>query len=225
MNYKKFISTIIIIFIANFSLGQIKGKIECDNIGVCQKVFIENFFSTQNLNGWSLANNTEYQSRILENGGLYMWNNINAGGFMASIDYPINISEDFSIETTINYKSGGTQSQGLIWGYKDWDNYYYFFLGNQGDFRVGAKTKGLFIEFIPWTKSSYINEYYSKNSIRINSINNKYYFSINGHVVGSENLYELKGNKIGLYTSGITKVIFENLTIKEDIKGNLSVAK
>jgi S1-C subfamily serine protease len=221
------ISITIFIFLSfvNLSIGQGRGKIDCDNLEKCQRIFFEDFNSTQNPNGWSLPNSSEYQSRILNNGGLYLNNKINSKGFTASINYPINTSEDFSIEITINYKSGGTQSQGLIWGFKDWDNYYYFYLGNQGDFKVGAKTKGLFIEFIPWTKSSYINKYYETNTIKINSINKKYYFSINGHVVGSENLYALSGNNICLYTSGITEVIFENLTIREDINNNLSKNK
>lgn len=218
MIYREFSITILFLFFVNFCMGQVKGKIDCDNESNCQRVFVENFSSTGNLNGWNYP--SKKNVKIIKNVGLYMQNKINGDAFCASLYYPINISKDFSIETIINYKSGGTQSQGLIWGFKDWDNYYYFFLGNQGDFRVGAKTKGLRIEFIPWTKSSYINKSYNRNLIKINNIDNKYYFSINGHIVGSENLYKLSGNKIGLYTSGITEVIFENLIIIHDIEKN-----
>ena len=210
-----------LVFFLNVSMGQVKGKIDCDNESNCERVFVENFSSARNLNGWNYPTNRNV--KIIKNVGLYMQNKNNSTAFSASLYYPINISKDFSIETIINYKSGGTQGQGLIWGYKDWYNYYYFFLGNQGDFRVGAKTKGLRIEFIPWTKSSYINKNYNRNLIKINNINNKYYFSINGHIVGSENLYKLNGNKIGLYTSGVTEVIFENLIIRQDIEKNSAI--
>ena len=120
MIYREFSITILFLFFVNFCMGQVKGKIDCDNESNCQRVFVENFSSTGNLNGWNYP--SKKNVKIIKNVGLYMQNKINGDAFCASLYYPINISKDFSIETIINYKSGGTQSQGLIWGFKDWDN-------------------------------------------------------------------------------------------------------
>ena len=156
-----------------------------------------------------------------------MENKREQGGFAQWIHLPIDISNDFSIETIINFKSGAKNSaQGLIWGFKNWDNYYYFYISANGYYRVGAKTDGLSLEFIKWTQSSYINQNNARNLIKVNKVDDKVYYSINGQIIGSEKFYTFRGNNIGFsIPNGKKKVLFEGLLVRQDIDDNNVLSK
>ena len=70
-----------------------------------------------------LFNEKDYKSSIIAGKGLLMENKTE-NGFRQTINIPISQSEDFSIETIIDLKSGEKNNgHGLIWGFKDWENY------------------------------------------------------------------------------------------------------
>jgi S1-C subfamily serine protease len=210
----------------NFTEGIIdKWWIECDEFESCQKLFSDNFYSEIDFNNWEPANNSKYKSKIIAEKGFQMENLTEDGGYAQWIHLPINIENNFSIETIIDFKEGSKNNgHGLIWGFKDWDNYNYFYISANGYFKTGAKSDGISLEYIKWTQSEYINQNYARNLIKINKVEDKIYFSINGQIVGSETFYRFKGNNIGFsINSGYKKVLFEKLTVKQDIELNQNV--
>lgn len=185
----------------NFSDGKLIDKFftECDEFGKCQKVFYESFASEENINDWPLVKNEKnYKSSIIAEKGLLMETKTDTG-FRQTINIPLSLSEDFSIETIIDLKSGEKNSgHGLLWGFKDWDNYYYFYISGNGYYRIGAITEGIDLEFVKWTQTNTLNQDYQRNRIKVLRVKDKMYFSINGSLVHSEDFYTFRGNNIGL---------------------------
>lgn len=208
-----------------FSKGELKGMFftDCDEFGTCQKMFYENFSNNENINDWALvSNNKDFETSIIKEKGFLMESKTD-NGFRQTIRIPLNLENDFSIETIMNFKSGSKNSgQGLMWGFKDWDNYYYFYISANGYYIIGAKTEGINLEFAKWTESKVINQNYERNLIKVLRVKDKMYFSINSTVVHSEDFYSFKGNEIGFsISSGKKEVLFENLIVKQDIDYNL----
>jgi S1-C subfamily serine protease/antitoxin component YwqK of YwqJK toxin-antitoxin module len=208
-----------------FSNGELVGKFftECDEFGSCQKVFYETFSNSENINNWSLIENKkDYESKIIEEKGLIMKTKTDQG-FRETIRIPLDLENNFSIETIIDFKGGSKNNgHGLMWGYKDWDNYYYFYISANGYYRIGAKTEGINLKFAEWTETKIINQNYERNLIKILRVKDKMYFSINGSVVHSEDFYSFRGNQIGFsISSGEKEILFENLIVKQDIDNNL----
>lgn len=199
---------------------------ECDEFGACQKVFFEGFETKEDDNKWEPADLDDFKSEIIANEGLLMKTKTEKG-FAQWIHLPIDISTDFSIETIINFKGGNDNSaQGLIYGFKDFNNYYYYNISANGYYCVGAVLDGLKLEYPVWTKSSYINQGINRNLVKVNKIKDKVYFSINGQIIASEDFLTFKGNNIGFYiTSGKKEVLFERLLVKQDIGRDDSMEK
>ena len=209
----------------NFNNGKLSDKFftECDEFGKCQRVFYESFANTDNINDWQLVKTeNDYKSSLIEKKGLLMETKTE-NGFRQTINVPLSLTEDFSIETIIDFKSGEKNSgHGLIWGFKDWDNYFYFLISANGYYQIGAKTEGINLEFVKWTQSDKINQNFQRNLIKILRVKDKMYFSINGNLVHSEDFYSFHGNQIGFsILSGIKEVLFENLIVKQDIGNDL----
>ena len=156
-----------------FLKGELTSKffIECDEFGTCQKLFYENFSSSENLNEWAIvSDNKDFETSIIKDKGLLMESKTE-NGFRETIRIPLNLENDFSIETIINFKGGSKNSgQGLMWGYKDWDNYYYFYISANGYYKIGARTEGINLEFAKWTESKAINQNYERNLIKVVSL-------------------------------------------------------
>lgn len=211
----------------NFENGELIDKFftECDEFGTCQKIFYENFYTNNNSNNWSLVTSEkEYESKIIAEKGLFMKSKTN-NGFRQTIRIPLNLDNNFSIETIVDFKSGAKNyGHGLIWGFKNWDNYYYFKITANGSYKIGAKTEGIYLDFAKWTESSTIDKGYKRNQIKILRVKDKMYFSINGRVIHSEDFYTFKGNNIGFDIDGKKEVLFENLIVKQDIDNNSIVS-
>ncbi|MHB9142749.1 MAG: trypsin-like peptidase domain-containing protein [Paludibacter sp.] len=199
---------------------------ECDEFESCQKVFFEDFRTKEGENKWEPLDVDDFKSEIIANEGMLMKTKTDRG-FAQWIHLPIDISNNFSIESIINFKSGEKNSgQGLIYGFKDWSNYYYYYISANGYYRIGAITDGLNLEFEKWTQSSHINQNIDRNLIKINKVKDKVYFSINGQIVASEDFYSFKGNNIGFFIpSGKKEVLFERLLVRQDIDDNETLSK
>jgi len=199
---------------------------DCNDSDKCQIVFLEEFKSAVDENGWEPADLHDFKSQIIPGKGLMVKTKTN-NGFAKLIPLEINISNNFSIETIINFKAGAkTSAQGLIYGHKDWDNYCYFYLSANGYYRIGVISDGFIFEYAKWTQSDYINRDYAINIITINKTDNKIFFSINGQTVASRDFHSYKGNNIGFYIpSGKKEVLFERLLVRQDIIQNKTLAK
>jgi S1-C subfamily serine protease len=205
----------------NFSNDKMADKffVECDEFGKCQNVFYESFYSSDNINQWPLVKNGKnHASEIVPEKGLLMKTKTDVG-FKQIIHYPLDLEKQFSIETIVDFKKGKKNNgHGLIWGFKDGDNYYYFIISANGYYTIGAKTEGLNLQLKEWTQTNSINQNKQRNQLKILKIKDKMYFSINGQLVYSDDFYSFRGNYIGYWiASGKKEIVFENLIIKQDI--------
>jgi len=213
-----------------------KFYIECDEFGKCENVFYERFGSEND--GWAFGNESDFVSQIItikqetENTPatkavlmkvLTENNNI----WRTTINIPLSLTENFSIETTVEFKDGYTtsQSQGIIWGFKNWDDYYTFNISANGYYKIGGKENGVFVTIKEWTETSLINKNKAKNKLKILRVGNKINFVINGSIVFTDTFRNFKGNNIGFCVSGKAESIFENLIVKQDMPAGFDITK
>jgi S1-C subfamily serine protease len=193
--------------------------IECDEFDKCQNIFYENFYN--NDNHWTIADKSEYSIKLVEEEGLLL-NNKNNSALKSTINIPLDLSANFSIETIVDFKDGITNNgHGIVWGCKDWDNYNTFEISANGQYTIRGETEGIHIPVKQWTETSIINKNQQRNSLKILRLSDKIYYSINGQLVYSSDFYGFRGNWIGFYIAGGNqKVLFENLIVKQDISEN-----
>ena len=113
----------------------------------------------------------------------------------------INIDEnrDFSVEASI-YKVSGEEAygHGLIWGFKDWDNYFSFNISSTGLFRVSKEENEEWTNIKGWTKSNAVFKGNRvTNVLKIVKIGSMLKFYINKNFVFETHYEEMLGNRIG----------------------------
>jgi S1-C subfamily serine protease len=169
------------------------------------------------VNQWIIADNQDFSIKILSEKGLVMKGKTGKG-FKNTINIPLNLTGNFSIETIIDFKKGETNNgHGLMWGFKDWENYFYFVISANGFYQIRAKAEGIDLPIKEWTQANVINQNKQRNSLKLLRIDDKIYFSINGQLIYYDKFYGFRGNEIGFYVlSGKKEVLFENLIVKQD---------
>ncbi|MCD8421708.1 trypsin-like peptidase domain-containing protein [Tenacibaculum finnmarkense] len=200
--------------------GQMTSKffIECDEYNRCERIFSERFYWVENVYKWPLHSvDSKYKSKIIESEGLLMETNTE-NGYTEFNSIFLDLENNFSIETIIDFKNGNENSgHGIIWGFKDWDSYSYFYISPNGYYTIGGKSEGINVELAEWTLSIKINKGNARNQLKIFRVDDKMYFTINGEIIYSSDFYSFRGTKIGLsIMSGKKKILFENLIIKQD---------
>jgi len=202
--------------ITNYTLGQPSdiGYIVCEEDGVCSKYIHETFRFDGNVNDWPLMSNEKYSTEIIKDKGLKM-NIISGTGLGQFIETPINYKKDFTLETIVSFNSGEENNgQGLLWGFENWENYYYFVISANGQFRIVREIDGVTDEFSPWTVSKHINQHINSNHLKILNINNTVYYFINQNLVAQHGIFshEIAGKTAGFYSaSGKKEIIFQYL--------------
>ena len=125
-------------------------------------------------------------------------------------------TSDYSIESIIQKKTGNNiEGYGIIFGFKDWNNYYQFLISEVGSYAVFGQFEGVNIKISEWTKSSSINSGNQRNLLKIMKFDDEFIFSINGQVVERTKSKDLRGNNIGIIAGGKGEYILENIVVKE----------
>lgn len=190
--------------------GKVKDKkyTEFDEDGTQINVFEEDFLD--NSLNWPLENNENRSSKI-KIGGLILVNKLK-DSFATSIKCEID-SANYSIETTINsrYLTPECKS-GIVFGFKDWDNYNYFYVSkfrfHVGFIENGVTTKTIENYFCDDLKGTDLNK------LKILCLNDSLYFYINNELQNYCFNIGFKGNKFGFYVSNGSS-FFDNLVIKQ----------
>jgi S1-C subfamily serine protease/antitoxin component YwqK of YwqJK toxin-antitoxin module len=186
--------------------------VEYDENGVGALVYQENFY--KNKDAWSNKDEI-YESEINDKNQLSLKINNNVPTGLKNY---INLDQnaDFSIESIFQKKIGkGMEAYGIIFGFKDWDNYYQFVISDYGSFKIMGKFEGMEINVIDWTKSKAINTKNQRNQIKIFKYNDKFIYSINGEVVEQSASKTLRGNYCGFMAYGKGEYVMEKLIVKE----------
>lgn len=186
--------------------------IEFDENGLGALVYNENFRA--NKEDWE-ANLDGSSSQITNDGqvSLYLKNdNITYRYNYVTLDQ----NSNYSIESTIQKKSGkGNEGYGIIFGFKDRNNYYQFLISEYGSYIILGKFEGVNIKICEWTKSTAINIGNKRNQLKIMKFEDEFIFSINGVVVERPKSQDLRGNNIGITAGGRGEYILENIFVKE----------
>jgi len=189
---------------------------EFDIDGNAVRVFFEDF--ENNNNEWDLYASEESEASI-KNGEMRL-KSFTEKGTSRYINVESDLS-DFSIETNIRLvknNKGAYAITGLIFGFKDWDNYWYFTITNER-FSVGQIFEGI--------RNIKVNNDYSSdvsltedNKLKIITNGNRLLFSINGTVQYALNQPSFAGRNVGYVLYGKqVEAVYTELIIKEFSSG------
>jgi V8-like Glu-specific endopeptidase len=184
---------------------------EFDIDGNAVRVFFEDF--ENNNNEWDLYASDESESSI-KNGELKL-KSLTQKGTSRYINVDTDLS-DFSIETSIKFTkiNGKYPVTGLLFGFKDWDNYWYFTITNER-FSVGQIYEGIRNIKInnDFTGDISLTDY---NKLKVITNGNRLLFSINGVVQYAMNQPSFAGRNVGYVMYGkLVEATFSELMIKE----------
>ncbi|MDC1305809.1 trypsin-like peptidase domain-containing protein [Saprospiraceae bacterium] len=186
--------------------------IEYDENGLGAIVYNENF--TRNQDKWE-ANFEGSKSQINEDNQLEFL--VTSENTTSRFNYiSLNQNSDYSIESIVQKKNGkDNNGYGLLFGFKDWDNYYQFLISGNGSYMISRKFEGIKMDIAEWTSSDNINTGNARNLLKIIKIDDTFIFSINGQVVQRDESSSLRGNNFGMLVGGKGDYILENIAIKE----------
>lgn len=210
--------------IANYVDGHLIDNkfIEYDENGLGSIVYNENF--SMNSNQW-IFKDKSHNSIINMNNQLELTLNEYVSTIRTNY-IPLEQTSDYSIESIIQKKSSiGNEGYGLVFGFKDWDNYYTFLISEVGSFAIFGHIEGLSLKIAEWTESSAIYKNNQRNLLKIIKLDDTFIFSINGEVVFRSESKKLRGNNFGIFSNGQGVYVLENIIIKEFITSSQSVEK
>ena len=207
----------------DYTKGEIKGNryIEYTEDGRMSRIFEDNF--NNNNNEWDLYSSDKSISKIKN--GVFELESYTKAGTARYISFTTG-SEDFTIESTFNLEKLGTdQKVGLIYGFKDWNNYNYFLL-SYGGMYIGSVYEGISTDKVEGMFASSFQKG-KKNTLKIITSEDKIIFSINGEVQYQCARFSFVGSNLGFAMSGKGAVTIDDLICKEiNYKSsNVSVSK
>jgi len=200
-----------------YELGALKHSwyTEFDENGNKSRIFEETF--SNNNNDWDLYSSDKSHATLRE--GTLELEALNTRGTSRFINVPIE-SDYYLVEGKLSLKSlKENDKAGIIYGFKDWQNYHYFAVSKKAVF-IGTVYEGLNSVDVDAMFCSSLNEQ-GDNTIKILNNGEKIYFSVNGEVQYSDKANQLYGNNFGFVLSGNSKVLIDNLIIKE-VNGRLN---
>jgi len=190
--------------------------LDCDFEGSCHKVFSDNFID--NSLNWNLETYGECSSLIDKDIGLLL-NTGNTCSSKSEMKYLVlNEENDFSLELNLKLESGvNSNAFGILWGYKDNENYSYFYINKTGEFKIGSYYKGLHSKESKWSSSQFIDKN-DFNILKISKFGSIVVFSINREVVYQLKYLGLLGDFHGIGLIGSNAdLIVQGMEVKESL--------
>ncbi|MFN5183961.1 MAG: trypsin-like peptidase domain-containing protein [Bacteroidota bacterium] len=182
---------------------------EFDESGSAQRIFEEDF--SNNNNDWDLYVGSKSASQLYR--GSLELTSFTDEGTSRYISVPIE-SKEFIIEAEMNTASlkDGDRA-GIIYGFKDWQNFHYFFITNSS-FYAGtvyegvsdSRAEGMFC-------SSVVAN--GKNNLKILTNGDKILFSVNGEIQLSSGKLRNFGSNVGVLVTGKSAFSVDKLIVKE----------
>lgn len=167
---------------------------ECDEYGTCETVFRDLFKDeAQTSRNWLLNG-----ASVTKDETLFV--RIPADGSRAQLaPAPIGPLAEFSVTVSVQQTYGSKEhSHGIIFGFKDWQNYHYYYLSTKGMYTIGFVANGMNTNLTNWTSSKDIKTGTGQNTIRVHRRYNQFLYSLNGNVLGRFDATPLVGNSFGL---------------------------
>jgi S1-C subfamily serine protease len=196
--------------------GHIKGNTytEFNEDGGSNRIFEENF--TDNFNEWDLYESEKSTSNIT--GGKLIVKSHTREGTSRYLNHTVD-ADEYTIELHMDGLTlKETGQSGLIYGFKDWQNYHYFAI-NKKSIYLGSYYEGVKTQYVDAMYCNSINAV-GNNIIKIICDGEKAYFSVNGEIQYKQDRSRLFGNNFGVITGGISQIQADKLIIKEiNVKG------
>lgn len=188
---------------------------EYDESGAYSKVFRDDF--TDNRFDWDVYTDTESISKV-EGGSLYI-KSLTASGSARMISIPQEFLT-FSVEALIDLgKQSASRKAGIIFGFKDWDNYWYFMVSRE-KYYIGYVFEGLsnvFADGYFISGASISNQH----ALKVITGDDKWFFSVDGVIQRSVKDGIVRGRQVGFVVGGKdTYGNFDNLVVKEFFDGS-----
>lgn len=161
-----------------------------------EEIIFEDQFN-DNSKGWS-DKMQEGADMYMRAGKYYFHHKREASAWMTNQSIAVDESRDFYIETSIAKVSGEQDyGHGLIWGFKDWKNYFSFNVSSTGYFKVSKEENDEWTNIKGWTVSNAVNKGNSINILKIRKAGNMLKFYINSNFVFETYYEEMFGSRIG----------------------------
>lgn len=196
----------------DYENGKMKDNtfIEYNEDGSKSRIFDEEFDNNQN--EWDLYSSDKSIAKITSESSLELISNSKEGS-SRYINHTVE-SDEFSIEAIINISENNENAKvGLIYGFKDWQNYHYFVISKYnmylGSFYEGVKSIDIDAMYVSAIQPK------QNNSLKVLSKGDKMYFSINGEIQYKDDVNKLFGNNFGFIVSAKSKIKVNKLVIKE----------
>ncbi len=195
-----------------FENGKLKDNTytEYNEDGSKSKIFEDDFLN--NYNEWDLYSSDKSIASINATGELEL-SSLTKEGTSRFINHPVESSE-YSIEAIINNSENGENAKvGIIFGFKDWQNYHFFVISKHnmflGSFYEGVKSTDIDAMYVSAIQPK------QNNALKILSTGDKIYFSVNGEIQYKDDAVKLYGNNFGFVLSGKSKLKVDKFSIKE----------
>ena len=161
-----------------------------------------------------LTSNKEVQRYVDKDGRFRMDVNKENMACYSGFKYQINELNDYSIEATIepvNTKS--YMACGIMYGFKDWDNYSWFIITADGRFFLGVRANGINVYESKWQYAEGIPMKKAVSRIKIWKTGNKIFYAVNGRLAISLDAYKLAGDVHGIIANGKGDFALHNFKI------------
>lgn len=186
--------------------------VELDENGNGSLVYNEFFYEHQD--NWEIAakNNVSKITRQ----GVSLVTSDNQYQYKRSVYIPFDQTSDYVIEATLSNPKGNKKAQyGLLFGYKDWDNYYQFIINGEGQFYVNGEFEGVANVVKYLTAANSTLNLSGDNNLKIFKFGNQFTFSINGKNMGTASAKNLRGNEFGITTKTAGEYILKKMSVRE----------
>jgi hypothetical protein len=176
-------------------------------------IFADNF--NDNHNKWVsyISKNISY---LVYNGKYVMDTN---DSLIYNVGVPVNIdtAKNYSITITATHTSGVDDAgYGIYFGASDVNNYYIFYISDNGYYRLSKNTSAAYTELIKWTTSSAMKTgNYVDNIIQIAKEGGNWKLMINGQLVNTVSTTPLMGNLVGFSKADPQRIEFDDLKVTQ----------
>ena len=186
--------------------------VELDENGSGSLVYNEFFYDHKD--NWEITANSNV-SKITRQ-GVSLVTSDDQYQYKRSVYIPFDQTSDYVIEATICNPKGNKKAQyGLIFGFKDWDNYYQFIINGDGQFYVNGEFEGVANVVKYLTAANSTLNLSGDNNLKIFKFGNQFTFSINGKNMGNVPAKNLRGNEFGITTKTAGEYLLKKLSVRE----------
>jgi outer membrane protein OmpA-like peptidoglycan-associated protein len=183
------------------SLLGIKGKSQ-----LVDSTVLINF---NNSNEWSEWSNESSVSKI--NSGFLESSHLRTTGSWPYVENFKFDESEYEMEAKIQFVSGAEdQGFGVLFGFKDWDNYNTFIITKNGYYSISSENKNKYDDLVPWKKDKAIKSS-EANILKIIKKDKTITFYLN-----DSELYSTKASKMPLFGTYNGMIIYNKIKIKTD---------